>query len=490
MVRPLNGIAAAGDFTLDVAKLITSAGIEIDVKTNIIQINIIEDVKRHSITGEILVQDSGAFVNRGPIIGQEYLQLKIRTPSLTAPEDIIDFTKNVLLINSVENRTEVGNDISLYALSFTSSELVKNQRTRVNKSLRGSFSEIVKEMLETVNCQKRVFLEPTRGSKRILSPNLTPFDVIGLAAHQATSAHNETYTPNYLFFETMKGYNFRSLSSLYAQPVAHKYDTFIPGTQALLKRKVSGDGQQGGFITIERELQQILDFAMVSGNDSLFNHTTGVFGSKLIAHNIYTKSFEEHTYNYFDNFENEKHILSYHGGGFPIFSETTMEVNPKSRVSDFSSRTYLVSVSGFETDTNNTELNGTEPRTIPDPENYLQERVSTLNQLERGIIINIITHGNTSVNAGDVVEIDIPLTTAYKLEGEELGSSDRFYSGVFLIKEIKHSFDFGEKKHKSILTLVKDSLPIKLPEVTNQEEPKPNKSLNVVSDKDILYPQR
>ena len=61
---------------------------------------------------------------------------------------------------------------------------------------------------------------------------------------------------------------------------------------------------------------------------------------------------------------------------------------------------------------------------------------------------------------------------------------------MFLIKEINHSFDFGEKKLKSILTLVKDSLPIKLPEVTDQEEPKPNKSLNVVSDKDILYPQR
>ena len=35
MVRPINGIVAAGDFTLDVAKLLTSAGIEIDIKANI-----------------------------------------------------------------------------------------------------------------------------------------------------------------------------------------------------------------------------------------------------------------------------------------------------------------------------------------------------------------------------------------------------------------------------------------------------------------------
>ena len=75
MVRPINGIVAAGDFTLDVAKLvITSAGIEIDIKANIMQINIVEDIKRNSITGEMLVQDAFKLINRGPIIGQEYFQ--------------------------------------------------------------------------------------------------------------------------------------------------------------------------------------------------------------------------------------------------------------------------------------------------------------------------------------------------------------------------------------------------------------------------------
>ena len=106
MVRPINGIVAAGDFTLDVAKLLTSAGIEIDIKANIMQINIVEDIKRNSITGEMLVQDAGAFVNRGPIIGQEYFQLKRKNSSLENQEEIIDFTENMLLINSVDNRSE------------------------------------------------------------------------------------------------------------------------------------------------------------------------------------------------------------------------------------------------------------------------------------------------------------------------------------------------------------------------------------------------
>ena len=78
---------------------------------------------RNSIAGEILLQDSGGFVSEGPIIGQEYLRLKIQTPSLTNERDIIDFTKNVFVINSVSSRSEVANNVSVYLLSFSSSAL-------------------------------------------------------------------------------------------------------------------------------------------------------------------------------------------------------------------------------------------------------------------------------------------------------------------------------------------------------------------------------
>lgn len=108
-----------------------------------------------SLTGEILVQDSAGFVSEAPIIGQEYLRLKIQTSSLTNELDIIDFTKNVFIINSIQNRTEVGNNVSLYLLSFTSSELVKNQRTKVTGSLSGTYSDIVQQMMNRVNCQKK-----------------------------------------------------------------------------------------------------------------------------------------------------------------------------------------------------------------------------------------------------------------------------------------------------------------------------------------------
>ena len=69
-----NVIRAVGDFQLATATIITSAGIEINIKPNIVQLTLFEDCQRNSLSGEIMVQDSAGFVNEAPIIGQEYLQ--------------------------------------------------------------------------------------------------------------------------------------------------------------------------------------------------------------------------------------------------------------------------------------------------------------------------------------------------------------------------------------------------------------------------------
>ena len=71
-----NVIRAVGDFQLATATIITSAGLEINIKPNIVQLTLFEDCQRNSISGEIMIQDSAGYVNEAPIIGQEYLELK------------------------------------------------------------------------------------------------------------------------------------------------------------------------------------------------------------------------------------------------------------------------------------------------------------------------------------------------------------------------------------------------------------------------------
>ena len=57
-----------------------------------------------------------------PIVGQEYLTLKIRTPSLTLDRDIIDFTDNPFAVYKINLRKEVTQVVKHMNLKFVSQE--------------------------------------------------------------------------------------------------------------------------------------------------------------------------------------------------------------------------------------------------------------------------------------------------------------------------------------------------------------------------------
>ena len=227
------GIQKAGEWDLMTAILITSEGKSIDLldsKEYIkpITIVIFEDISQGSISGQITISDTLATPSIGPIVGQEYLVLKLKTPTVENDNQIIDFTENVFLIYSIDSRKSLGDKIQIYTLNFCTSEFMKSQRIRISKILKGTHSDIVDQMLQVVNCKKNKYIDPTVGHKKIVAINEHPFGIIATCRTEARTLHN--VSPTYLFFETLRGFHFRSLESLYNEGIAHKYIPLIPGT--------------------------------------------------------------------------------------------------------------------------------------------------------------------------------------------------------------------------------------------------------------------
>ena len=463
------GLQKAGDFEINSAKIITSAGTEIDISASIIIITFFEDTGMMALSGNILMFDTVNLASIGPLIGQEYLKLKISTPSFKDKSAIIDFTENVFLIHSLQSRENVGNNAQGYLLNFISSEVVKNQRTKVSQTLKGSYSEIVKNMLVNyVDSKKDLYIEPTSGTKKIISPNVRPFDVITMAMNESISIHGKD--PTYLFFETFKGYHFRSLASMYVQAPILKYTTHVPGS--LWGRNRPGQ------IDILKDLQNVIDYEIISNSDTVVNYRTGVFASKLIIHDIFNKEYTTHTYNYLDNFHKESHIKRsqrWDAKNYPMYSATPIEKDG-SRVSDFPARTFVSSTSlkdtNLYTDSTHTTSLNTYPYAASNPHQWLQRRTSQLIQLEQGILINILVLGNTMLNSGDVVRLDIPYSGTKTTKNEK---HDRFFKGLFFVKRIRHDFDISAgNKHTMHMTLVKDSVEDKLAD-SGLPEPKSKK---------------
>ena len=76
----------AGEFLVEHASIITSENVEIGIEKILVQLDLYENMERSAITGTLVISDSVAIQSSGPIIGQEYLRLKIKTPSDTKTE--------------------------------------------------------------------------------------------------------------------------------------------------------------------------------------------------------------------------------------------------------------------------------------------------------------------------------------------------------------------------------------------------------------------
>ena len=451
-------MSQAGDFIIEELILITSNNLAVDLTASVMGLTIFESIVDMTVTGTIALYDSINLASYGPIIGQEYLHLKIKTPEFTNSNTVIDFSENAFFVHTISKRQQISNGVQGFVLSFTSAELVKNQRLKVTKKLEGMWSDIVEDMLlNEIKTGKKVIIESTAGVKKFIAPNMRPLDVVVMAAKQAIARYRGE--PTFIFYETLKGFNFRTLASLYNEPARIEYTPYVAGTTF-----------NKGVYDIEKDLSTIIDYEIVNNSDTIANYRTGMYGSQLIVHDILNKNYISQEYNYHDNFSDEAHIESGTTAKrpeFPVVSDIMVdEEDGGRRVSDYPARTFLLPTSLVSgSDSQHQAPNGTSVYVGYDPERWVQRRHSQMLQLENALNINILVHGNTAINAGDIVNVNIPYTAVVEQSQADMtGLNDEFYNGPFLVKRIRHEFIMtsSPRKHQMYISLVKDSLPIRL----------------------------
>ena len=96
------GVQYAGQFKLAECKLISSTGVVARLDTSVIEINIFENIFSQSLIVKLSILDTNNMVMNMPIVGQEYVKLKIVTPGVGE----FDFTDNVFVVHRVSLRTD------------------------------------------------------------------------------------------------------------------------------------------------------------------------------------------------------------------------------------------------------------------------------------------------------------------------------------------------------------------------------------------------
>ena len=444
----------AGEYDISQCKILTTGGGEFDILPVVQDIVIFESIFSQSISGTITIQDTTDLVNNGPIIGEEKLLIKLLTPQENErPDTVIDYTKTPLDIYKIGAFLGDGEKANVVTLHFASQEVYRNAISKVSRSYKGSCSEIVDKIFrdkEYLDSDKQLTLEETNGLRKIVFPSMKPFKAIDMLCRQSNSK-NFKDSPTYLFYETTKGYNFRSVDGLCSQEPIMEYEENVP------------DRMDSGNKNIMSNLKTINEFSIIEPRDTTQNVYEGMLSSNIKVHDIYNKKINYFTYNYFDEFDKDTHLEKK-----PFISEAKDKLSDKG-LADYSNALNFVTITsgGKSFD---------EPDNYPyapdDLEKIIMRRNSRLRQFQNSITLNMTVPGNTSIQAGDVLHISIGASSTVTDR-----TDDPNYTGKYLITKIRHTFNNGlkEVRHTINMTVVKDSVDYDYPNNFVQYENKGTK---------------
>ena len=202
-----------GDFELQKLTLTTpNRKGYINLKAAWSDLNIYEDMFANCLTGSIRIVDGIGLMESVPIIGEETINIKIRTAGLkrereadvTGPfagsqnEGIMDLKFRVVKLSEASKLNE---STMTYKLSMVSEEYILNLKQKVKKTSLDPVSlepRRVSDVVRTLYRQffekgrrkdaKKIFIEPTKNPTDLIIPNYTPFRAFNFLAGRAVSA--------------------------------------------------------------------------------------------------------------------------------------------------------------------------------------------------------------------------------------------------------------------------------------------------------------
>ena len=431
----------SGDFVMDDVTVISSTGTSFNIQNLIIELNVYENIRLPWLSGNILIEDTTGVVEKAPIIGQERILFSVAS---SKDHEKIDFTRYHGIVTTVAKRTSASLTSQTYILEFSTLERYKNVRTKVSKSYTGTTDLIVKDIFKDkiyINSPKKIEYEPTVGTRQYVFPNITPFSCIKMLKRESLSPVNGS---GYLFYENHRGFNFRSMGSLLQNSAG----------ESLPIKRIFIHGPPAGSTEKRFQAMTLLQYEILKEGNSFISLQRGMFGSKLIKHDVYNKNFGEYHFDFFNSFSRQSHTMSNVSNYGSLVSDMKVDETNK-KITEFPDSKCFLTTSG----SNNLYTDG-----LCDSQNekWVQRGISQKQQST--YLTNLLTvMGDSSIAAGDLIEVRIPSSMPGKKKVPEKDQLDPYLSGRYLAQAVRHKINPREQHYVTFIEGIKDSIHPKLP---------------------------
>jgi len=437
------------------------------------EVVIFEDIDKPGITGWVELMDVDNLISAyikdaspagGPhtIVGQELLYLKFKT---WASDFSVDFMDHPLHIHKIENLRfyEPGTGATSttaieYRIHFCAPELLNNERVRVSQAYEDTYSEIVKDIMKThLKTAKDVWVEDTKDIVKVVFPNMHPFDAIRALCTQVKNKKESL--PNYNFYETTKGYRFKTM---HAQ-----------ATKASGGRRVTGGNDRQMYYSIPagaldgpymRHMISPLSHQWLRIGDTYQEIRAGMFASKSIEHDSYHKVVHHGSARYTDDLPSKKHKytkdthimpgVAYVPTGEHFPPQVPLHNIPvwheSKRFDEFpDSRIFFKSTGGVQRFQKAGDNGVVSHGSLGDPDQLTRNLYQMQQRHDRYSSIQLEVWGLSGLQAGDCVNLDTPTMGVDKTK-----LNDQRFSEDYYITKLVHRVNLRKDQAEYKQTLV------------------------------------
>lgn len=393
-------------------------------------LTIYENLFTPTLTAQMTLRDDVNLSTLFPLVGVETLSLKFRVYSPLTNQWRVYGERSPLLLQvfNQTNRSPQTISSELFTLGLTSPEFIASIEKRLSRAFTNKPVEmIVEEVLRDYLATRKQygtttlapdgspFFEQTVSSAtkpfKLVVPYMNPLDVIKLACLQAQTTEGRS---NFLFYETLDGFYFRSLLQILAKGKAK-----WASNPVYVRRLVGG-------LSVVRDDERVISaeqIEMVSSFDTMFGLSQGYFSSTTIGVDVLAGQYRITPSSIADPTFQNKLRLNNRPLYAPNFAAAT---NPTARM--FLMPTTSISAA-------NRTLRAKDPSIV---DNFLEQTISAKNRelLELQLsTVRVKVAGAPNINVGTVVYIDVP----FQLNNSAHGTQQRdLRSGLYLIVAVKH----------------------------------------------------
>jgi len=442
------GLQGAGDVEITELLLIGNDGVEHDIRQFLLELNLYEDMFRPGLYGNMMMVDALNLSRLVPLRGDEYVRIKIRTPTTSQY-----FFKTFRVYAITDGRFLQDSSKQTYVLQFCSSEIIVDAVSPIYRSFSGKISDVVQQIyLDSLQTSRNglpndenslTIIGETENRIKYVSPGWTPLQNISWLA--ARSLCEGYLAPNYVFFESNKGYYYANIETIIDGAIQSKsiFAQYIYMAQNVSAPQEENQTGSDYYKDVNREFQKIESLEIVSSPNALRSIENGHFANRLINFDIIKKDYVVYDYDHVASYGDYRHLENIGGTSNDVCNPSRLGTirGPGSFVNMYPKAPLLY---------NDAQANVSEI-----VERILPRRISTMNELST-IKLVLTVPGRSDAEVGNIIYLKYPQARPRDAGDSSLNLDDPMYSGFYLVTAIHHKFN--HLKHVMIMEVCKDSV--------------------------------